>query len=304
MFFDIISKFTESLEETFYSFCPKSFYAWISCQVFFFSQFLILNSQFCHTAELTYPLTGNLRPDAVTYEIWFRLDQEPQKDGKPVYDLGQINWEKRKLPSVRCGYRPIWWTNHFHLYIRMDGFQMGEPVEGGYWPSYDTTVLHKLENQPLRRHKPLHAAEWHYLAWTSKDISQPEVRFYLDGSALNRTGGRVFNEPWEDMETAVLKFSVSPVTLDELKISHRIYSSEEIEESFKRGALIRDQHTLLLDHFDQKSSDGSGTVAEVISGYHKEQGGTIQGKDYEFVESKFGKGLRLIAAPKTQPQSP
>jgi len=52
-------------------------------------------------AELSYPLAGNIRPEAVTYELWFRLDQEPQSDGMPQFWLVTSNGRTLSCPPTR-----------------------------------------------------------------------------------------------------------------------------------------------------------------------------------------------------------
>ena len=100
-------------------------------------------------------------------------------------------------------------------------------------------------------------------------------------------------EPWVDLETGRLQLPESKVTWDELKVSSLALAPEEIAAAYQAGALINDENTLLLDHFDSLT-DGH-TIAVQIAGYHNETGGAVSGNNNaKIVEGKFGNALRLL----------
>lgn len=251
-------------------------------------------------AELTYPVEGNFRPDAITYEIWFRLEQDPATYDQRKFDLGLIRWPGRNLPFTQFVYQTYWTTNDYHVCHRMGGSMMGTPTDGLLFASLEDTEAPPKSFEGIR-HARLRRGDWHYAAWTAKGFSQPLVTVYLDGKTVVPER-QVLLAPWISIGAATLHFSHTPVTLDELRISSVVRASAEIAASFQKGALVRDEHTLLLDHFDRvdKSADGTftETIAECIAGYQGEKGGCLKENTYDLVEGKFGRALQLVAPAK------
>lgn len=248
-------------------------------------------------AELEYPVAGNLRPDAVTVEIWFRLDEEPANHEPRRFSLGGISWPGRNLPFTSFSYQCYWTNTAYHLIHRMGGSLMGTPTDGLPFLSQET---HFQSGKPFAgvRHERLHKGEWHHAAWTARGASQPLVTVLLDGAVVYPER-QVMLDPWIDLEQAALRFGPSPVTLDELRVSDAVRSPAEIAASLQKGAPVRDEHTLLLDRFDrvEKSADGTfrETVAECVAGYRGERGGRLKEDNFAIVEGRFGKALQLVA---------
>jgi hypothetical protein len=251
-------------------------------------------------AELEYPVAGNVRPDAVTVELWFRLDEEPAAWEQRRFSLGGISWPGRTLPFTAFAYQTYWTNTEYHLIHRMGGSLMGSPNDGLPFLSQETTFR---SGKPFAgaRHARLHKGEWHHAAWTAREASQPWVTVFLDGEVVYPER-QVMLDPWIDLDKASLRFAGGPVTLDELRVSSVARAPDEVAASFRGGAPARDEHTLLLDRFARAEKAPAGdfaeTLAECIGGYHGERGGRLKGTDFAIVEGRFGKALQLIAPKK------
>ena len=170
---------------------------------------------------------------------------------------------------------------------------------------YVTTAEEGQGTKPDPRGPPifiprLHKGDWHYLAvaWTN-GLEKAVVSLHLDGRLAIRPT-ELPGPWWADLEATTLRFMSAPnhdnVAVDELRISDVAYGPQQATNSFLRGAFVRDEHTLLLDHFDR--IDNEQTVAEQIAGYHGEKGGKLLNKCCELVDGKFGKALRITAEAK------
>lgn len=241
-------------------------------------------------ASIEYPMAGNIRPAQGTVEMWFRLDIEPEKSAR--FPLVTLNWPGRHLPQINFAYSSYWLPEELHFYLRMDGYLEGRPAEGGMFTSVETTWKGQKTQADYPRHERLHAGEWHYAAFTWRGAKLPETAVYLDGKQVVPFS-RNMVEPWVDLESGVIRLNESRVSWDELKISNRVLTPEEVAASFARGALVQDESTLLLDHFDKIENDQ--TTATQIAGYKAERGGKMSGQNsVKLVEGKFGSALRLI----------
>ena len=253
-------------------------------------------------ADLEYPVAGNLRPDAVTVEVWFRLDEEPASAESRRFGLGGISWPGRTLPFTSFSYQCYWTNTAYHLIHRMGGSLMGTPTDGLPFLSQETTFSSGKAFSGAR-HERLHKGEWHHAAWTARGASHPWVTVLLDGAVVYPER-QVLLDPWIDLESATLRFASSPLTLDELRVSSVARTPTELAEGFRRGAPLRDEHTLLLDHFDRVEKGANGafheTIAECVAGYHGERGGRLKDGHWAIVEGRFGKALQLVA-PSGQP---
>jgi len=241
-----------------------------------------------HAARVEYPLVGNLRPAAGTVEMWVRLDTEPGLSTS--LPLLLINQPNRQLPQINFKYTAYWKPEELHLYLRMDGYLDRRPTEGGMNMSMENTWTQvKTANYP--RHERLHKGDWHHIAFTWQGAFSPQSMVYLDGKIVAPQMQHVV-EPWPDLEKGVLSLMETHVTWDELKISERVLTPEQIAASFARGALVNDESTLLLEHFDTMQE--GKTLAAQIAGYKGDSGGMIHGGNAAIVEGKFGKALKLM----------
>jgi hypothetical protein len=251
-----------------------------------------------------YPAAGNLRAEQGTIEMWFRFEEEPSGKGERAlhyFPLFFINVEGEKQQRVSLGYQTIWGANHFHFF-----FSSLVEVEGKLMQSpYVTTVEEGQGTKPDPRGPHIfiprmHKGDWHLLAlaW-SNGMTKTAVSMYLDGRLVIRPT-ELPGALWGDMDATSFRLMNAPyhdnIAVDELRVSDIARTAEQVTNSFTRGAFVRDEYTLLLDHCDKL--DGDQTVAELISGFRGEKGGKLLNKCYELVDSKFGRAIRLTAEPK------
>lgn len=259
---------------------------------------------FAQNMVISYPAAGNLRAEQGTIEMWFRFEEEPEGSGQRTlhyFPIFFIHVEGEKHPRVSFAYQTIWGTNHFHFFfssvITMDGQVIQSP--------YVTTIEEGQGTKPDPRGPPIfiprmHKGDWHYLAlaWTN-GLDKSTVSMHLDGKLVIRPT-ELPGTLWSDIDATSLRLMNAPnhdnIAVDELRISDIARSTEQITNAFTRGVFVRDEHTLLLDHFDRIGENQ--TVAEQISGYSGEKGGKVWNKFQELVDGRFGKAIRLTATPK------
>lgn len=269
-----------------------------------YSLAFILGVAHAQNPVVHYPAAGNLRPEQGTLEMWFRFEEEPSGSaGRALhyFPFFFLNVEGEKHQRISCAYQTIWNTNNFHFF-----FSSVTRVEGQILQSpYVATVEEGMGTKPDPRGPPIfipriHAGDWHHLAvvWTN-GLEKALVSMFLDGRLVIRPT-ELPGSWWDDMEATSLRLMNAPyhdnIAVDELRVSAIARTAEQLTNSCAKGALVRDEHTLLLDHFDR--IEGEQTVAEQISGYGGEKGGKLLNKCYELVDGKFGKAVRLTAVPK------
>jgi len=137
----------------------------------------------------------------------------------------------------------------------------------------------------------IHRGDWHHLAlaWTN-GLVKTTVSMFLNGKLVIRPS-ELPGKLWADMEATSFRLMNAPnhdnIAVDELRISDIARSPEQITNAFTRGAFVRDEHTLLLDHFDTLGTNE--TSAAQISGYGGEQGGKLVNTCYELVDGNSGR---------------
>jgi hypothetical protein len=219
---------------------------------------------------LTYPARGNLHLDEGSLEMWLSLD----------FDA--------KDKTIRCMPFDLLFEGGSHCVLMMIARYFA--FIGYVVPQQSYVWSERVEWKP---------GEPHHLAvtWSGRKRS-----VFLDGRVGKGTPdhgvlqgeGRVDTSQdvivedslFGDLTTARMWFGykLSPITLDEIRISSVARPVEEIQKTM--GAAPKaDVTTLLLDHCD-------GGPAEVISGYSGEKGAVQEGV-CRLVDAKHGKGIAL-----------
>ncbi|MEW6357167.1 MAG: glycoside hydrolase domain-containing protein [Planctomycetota bacterium] len=196
--------------------------------------------------RLTYPVQGHIRTDRGTFEAWVRVDFDPNEPIANPSARGQLN------------------RNFFLLQME------GERQFGFYWNIDDRGMrayAKEGSNYPiiLGSKADWKKGEFHHIALTWGD----EMRIYADGKlvASRKYAGLMKG----NIESASLALGGGQCDflVDEIRISDIPRDSFDLTKP-----PAKDDHTLLLDHFD---------------GAH---GGEVEGKAI-FENAKFGKGLVL-----------
>ncbi|MCD6359691.1 MAG: hypothetical protein J7M38_02430, partial [Armatimonadetes bacterium] len=229
-------------------------------------------SHITHMEKLVYPGAGNLDPARGTLEFWF---SPAGKAGSSVRNVATVLWGK--LQALK-----LTWHDHADLTL--------SATDG------ETT-------QTISESVTIGADEWVHVAITWGE----RTRLYLNGRLLGTAdgplpGARAMAASPEDLE---LVFgcpsdyrSDTWISVDEVRVSRSArYRGESFEPPAE--AFAADADTLLLDHLDDRfrpdGEDGE-TRATVISGRSDELGG-VPSIGCEFVDGRFGSGLRITVAP-------
>lgn len=258
-------------------------------------------------AAITYPVTGNLRAEEGTIELWMRLEAEP--DAKvpgchyfPILAVYGKGKEGQPNPArATLNYQNIWKPDWFHFFFMSSGKQLGQVSNNPYVTTVEETqTASKLDrtNAPYPRTPRLKKGEWHYLAltWSGDPL---QVSLYLDGRQVILPATLSAGNPWEDLEGGTFCIesytSHDNLTLDDLRISSVVRSEEEIKAAFAAGGLKADKYTLLLDRFENVA-EKEDTRPEVFSGDKAAAFGTLESKGrwVEWVEGKTGKGVKIL----------
>src|SRR5262245_60630534 len=147
----------------------------------------------CSAQCLSYPLSGNLRPDEGTIEFWLRLEDEPdgsQRRGLHYFPLFQVKFEGEEPPRISFSYQTIMSTNSLHFSFSCSGKMMGKLVGNPYiTTAEDTQAITKADqpNNKYPRTPRLHKGEWHYLALTWSGRNETVIALYLDGRQVIRS---------------------------------------------------------------------------------------------------------------------
>ncbi|MBI2191724.1 MAG: hypothetical protein HYU36_07055 [Planctomycetes bacterium] len=305
----------------------------LSRPVFFLPALLLLASgqaafgQAIHTASLTYPAPGNIRPAEGMVELWFRLDTESFEGC--YFGLFTLTYPPSETPCLHFSYNDHLGAVRFRIasYGRFFGIVMANPYYGS--ALIGMPVKGETAGNPYPRHRALRAKEWHYaaLGWSGKNPQL--IRVHLDGRLIVPPG-KLKGDVWDDLTPAQLQGPWGQLTVDELRISSRCRPESEIraywdsmekaegdapqvaepepaegeksEDEFLAGlegrpepGFAADPDTLLLDHFTavHPGGDAAETAAAVIAGYRKERGGLIGGPAWKRVRGRFGTALQL-----------
>lgn len=220
--------------------------------------------------NLLYPARGNIQLDEGTLELWLISDFDPQDK------------------AARCMPFDLIFEDGSHFVLMLITRYLA--FIGYVKPQQSYTWSERLPWKPGESH---HVA----VTWSGRKRS-----VFLDGRVGKGTPdhgalqgeGRVDSSQdvivedslFGDLTGAKMWFGyqVSPITLDEIRISSVARPVEEIRDTMA-VAPKADAYTLLLDHCD-------GGPAEVISGFSGEKGAEKQGV-YRVIDAKHGKGIAL-----------
>ncbi len=257
---------------------------------------------------VTYPAAGNLRLEQGTIELWFRLEDDPdgsQRNTLHYFPFFRFDARGEKQPRASLVYQTIWKPDWFHFFFSSLVQVMNERIAGQYVTTVEegqVGVKADYSRQGAYPRTPrLKKGEWHSLAFTwTNGLAKATVAMHFDGREAIRAAE--LPGPWLDnLDATSLVFLSAPnhdnIALDELRVSGMARSPLQITNDFARGAFLRDEHTLLLDHFDRietnETTKAAQTLAEQVAGYHDEKGGQVAGRT-ELIEGRFGKALRIL----------
>ncbi len=221
---------------------------------------------------MTYRATGNLDPKQGTLEFWF---SPAGLGGSSVRALATLLIANRQVLNL---------TWHDHNAIALTATD-GETTQ---------TI-----SQPL----PIAPDEWVHVGVTWGE----QTRLYANGKLLGSADGPLpaMQAMLDEADQLLLRFGCSRqhrsdtwMALDEVRVSKSIrYTGESFE--VPAAAFAADADTLLLDnldeHFRPDGEDGE-TRPTIISGQSGELGG-VPSIGCEFVDGRFGSGLRIVVAP-------
>ncbi len=242
---------------------------------------------------LSYPLKGNISPKEGSIEMWVKPEidpQEPLKRWYSFYFFVVYPSPGKRAPTFFAFWKPGEGPRMGGTYMR-EGKQIHLRNTPATWP--DKIVWEK--------------DTWHYFAFTWKG---KEMALYADGKLIRKT---LASHELEIDPGGFIRIGgshISPFVVDEISISSRARTEEEIRERMK-GELKVDEYTLVLDHCEEliptDTPSKKETRAEMISGFQGEKGGVgnfifipqgykgrvPEDEVLELTQGKFGKGIRL-----------
>ncbi len=222
---------------------------------------------------VTYPAKGNINLDCGTVEMWV----------KPLFQdtLTAVPEEERSTEYNR----DIW-------YFRTAKGDMFNLYWGGNNPGLVAfTHFADTQDYPGIWFNPFWTpGEWHHIALT---WSKEKMSIWSDGELL----GEYKKEDISKMSifAEIVLGGRSAFLIDEFRISDIIRTSFDLNQP-----PIVDEHTLLLDRFDEDfTPDGRRrTKAVKISKECGVSGGLVS-KDAKFVPGKFGQAIQLLSETET-----
>lgn len=215
--------------------------------------------------EAVYPAPGNIISVEGTVELWYKFmpDVEDMDRSKSFF-----RWMIFRLESDAMG-----------LLFFIDNSIKPRTSLKGFYPAAI----------PPMSQKALQPGEWRHFAYTWKGR---KTCLFLDGVKVNEVNNsKALTDIMATQGRIVLGFQKSAAVYDELCISSKARTPEEIKERMK-SPLKPDVDTMLLDNFEEDFlPDGTReTTAAYISGWSGEKGAKA-GKGCHFVEGRYGKGL-------------
>lgn len=281
--------------------------------------------------EIIYPFKNHLDLKHGTFEIWFKVDVDPNdytikgKSARPIMVFLQLKTDKKKQKKkkdkdiIDANIKYFWHKEKLSLGMAANFLDKGkDKIKKNDRISYFNIQDHKLGWNP---------GEWHYLALTWRRDGKNEFtrELYIDGESIKRQTC-IFVEPKITKDT-ILKIgssvdsnpsvnkdkngkkakqagkndSGSLFTVDSFRISKTVRTPEEIKYSFEKG-LLADKKTLLLDTFKKAKTTTKGAGKKKkkqkklsITGKVKPEigkKGTIVGP-HTIVKGKFGNAIKL-----------
>lgn len=235
--------------------------------------------------EIVYPMKGHIDFKQGTFEIWFRLDVDPNdyavqgRSGRPIIVFLQANANAKKKSKKDAKSNNIFSSIQYSW--KKDKLGLGA----------SGTILERIKREKGKRKKRntsnnLHVSDedlgwepgdWHMLAltWKLKGSSEYIRELYIDGELIKTQKG-IFVKPKisnsatisigksvdsdgaseKDKDGKRVKNTIkkgvndsgSLFTVDSFRISKSIRTPEEIKNSFEKGFSL-DKNTLLMDTF-------------------------------------------------------
>ncbi|MDD3926989.1 MAG: hypothetical protein PHT33_10085 [bacterium] len=219
--------------------------------------------------EAVYPVPGNMLSAEGTVELWYKFmpDIEDMDRNKNFF-----RWMVFRVESDASG---LLFFIDKGMKPRTSLSFMGK----GFFPAAI----------PPMSQKAFQPGEWRHFAYTWQGRN---TRLLFDGVVMDDVNNSIaLTDIMATKGRVVLGYGKSAVIYDDLCISSRVRTPEEIRERMK-SSLKADVDTMLLDNFDEDFiPDGMReTTAAYISGWSGERGARV-GKSCRFVDGKYGKGL-------------
>ncbi|MDD3926454.1 MAG: hypothetical protein PHT33_07335 [bacterium] len=210
-------------------------------------------------SPVIYPLTGNLKQDEGTIEVWVRPEMDLSAPVRNFYNFSVFR--------IALGERAWGDMGAFSLFWR--------PKEGLFTVG-SVKGQEPLKNVPSCWPKKMSWEKdtWHHVAFTWKG---QDMAIYSDGEIVDRktVSGPL---PFADKGFLVMGFGESMLTLDDLCVSSLARSPEDIKKRFSQE-LKSDDHTLFIDLMDgPEAAPGGRTINKTLN---------------RFVDGKYGKGIRV-----------
>ncbi|MBI2201009.1 MAG: hypothetical protein HYU43_03620, partial [Armatimonadetes bacterium] len=184
-------------------------------------------SEGVYWSPVVYPAAGNIRAEAGTVEIWFRLDTNPLPGC--YFSLVQLHYPADAATVLSFSYGDHMGNVVFR--VAGAGRFFGMPVGSTYLTSALRGMTVKAP-EPYPRHVSLAAKEWHYVALTWECPQPQTFRAYLDGKPII-PGGKVRGLVWHDLKQGRLQGPGGILTVDELRISSVCRPPEEIQRYYE-----------------------------------------------------------------------
>lgn len=225
------------------------------------------------TGNMEYPMKGNMNLDEGTFELWV----------KPGFDFAKRLSKDKYKCLVALGTLPC---DHGNLI--MYSFSGGMAKNNVLWWMRPVTKGMKWASSPAIWKKD----EWHHIAFAWKG---KENILYIDGELVSTvTQQKTLREALGDISDNPFIFGCpnmrnSQITIDDFRLSS--VARERNDLGFYKGKLYPDEHTVILDGFD----DDFVPDGKISTKPEKIQSGTggIPSKGCNFVQGKFGNALAL-----------
>jgi len=231
-------------------------------------------------ARIEYPADGNIELKEGTFELWFKIGFDP--DRQPT-----IKWFSPMTYLFVGKPKEMTAINLQSQYSYREKLKKGNgTISGVMFKSIAGVLYEKL--------KDWKKGTWHLLAFTWKNEgTKCLVEIFVDGISRAKCEGETIEilalEDDSVIQIGSYFFNSCYATVDAMRISMVARTPEELQKSFTEG-LIRDRFTLLLDNFDKIVVDKNKDSVTTITAEGQE--GRIIGA-YRVVDGKFGKALQL-----------
>lgn len=252
----------------------------------------VLASGQAQWGEITYPLPGNLCSQEGTIIVHFRIEGDLDAEPGPWFFPKDRYFRlivARLLPNEK-NWMVLHWFRGKQGRGRMQATLGGLP--GQPRPMPDRAGV----SAKWKKYEP----HWVGFTWARNG----ELTLWLDGQIVRQQGvgspelglGAVTRQG-----SLVLGARCSPITIYAVHVLDRVRSNKELQVPLQQvdSLFERTNGTLLLDRFEGEKFEPDGkkqTHARVISGFSDECGG-IPTQACHFVQTKYGRGLRVYTPP-------